>query len=179
MSKPIKSRRPNPVGRKIKAPDIKETKLPENKFNDILSEVSSRINRHPDINYNDINNTIDMLNNMYNNGQLTDEYLSDRDDYFIGQKDQYGSRRQGIGIEKYNWTGLQPTGPLNSIFVGQWSMNEPSNGYLVYADGTTIKIESSSQFRNIRKGGKKSNRKQKTAKRNSRKHNKTLRKHKK
>jgi hypothetical protein len=142
----------------------------------ILNEVSSRINRRPDVNYNAITN---IINTLYNNQQmLTEEYISDRDDHFIGQKDQSGYRRQ-VGIEKYNWTGLQPKGPLNSIFVGQWSNDNPYNGYLVYDNGTTTKINNSSEFRNIRKGGKKSNRKQKTAKRNSRKHNKTLRKHKK
>ncbi len=97
---------------------------------------------------------------------------NEHNEIFIGEKTD--DNKHGIGVE---------INKLDDIFIGYWSSNKKDNGFIIHEDGSFEKFNRSLISRAFsifgKRGGDKLFRKQKTAKRNSRKHNKTLRKHKK
>jgi hypothetical protein len=116
------------------------------------------------------NYTLDSHDKYFAN-RLTYEN-NENNEIFIGEKTD--DNKDGIGVE---------INKLDDIFIGYWSSNKKDNGFIIHEDGSFEKFNRSIISRAFsifgKRGGDKLFRKQKTAKRNSRKHNKTLRKHKK
>ena len=155
------------VNKYIKKIKLKKTDAKNAGYNDIfklVDKLDTALSKKSLLNYTD-------SYDKYFANSLTYEN-NENNEIFIGEKTD--DNKDGIGVE---------INKLDDIFIGYWSSNKKDNGFIIHKDGSFEKFNRSLISRAFsifgKRGGDKLFRKQKTAKRNSRKHNKTLRKHKK